>query len=259
MLPPVGSSCSTHPDTPASASCGRCGRAICNICVVFDRSGAASCTTCAAVTPAGGTGEIIPWERRSELGLWSAFLKTVGAALVRPHQCLGPPPPPAGIGSALLFSVICHGIGFFFAMLWQFGSMMLTIGSLGGGMMGAGEIATFVAAGLLGGPLMTLLWVFVWGLVVHVFLLMFGAASEGLTGTLRVIGYSSAAGLLNAIPVLGGLVAVIWMIVIQCVGLAYAHRTGAGRTTAAVLAPFLLCCLASAGFTVLSLSRVGGW
>jgi hypothetical protein len=219
---------------------------VCNSCVVFDTAGAATCTTCAATVQSGS----VPWERRGEIGTVPAFLQTVKAALLRPQECLGPPPGGPEIGSPLLFAVVCHTLGVVFAILWQLVSMllMMRVGGLGAGV---GEMGVFGVLGLLAGPLSALYWVFLWGGVVHLFLMMFGAARGGFVATARVQGYASASALWNAVPLVGWMMAVVWSIVVQILGLASAHETGAGRTAAAVLAPFAVCCLVAFGFAAL--------
>lgn len=252
VLPPAGTACANHGDTPASATCGRCARAVCNSCVVFDTAGAATCTTCAAAVPGGSA--VIPWERREQIGGVPAFLQTVKAVLLRPQECLAAPAGGAEIGSPLLFAVICHTIGVVFALFWQFVTMLLT--TPGGGMgVGFGEMGVLSVLGILAGPLGALTWVFLWGAVVHVFLMMFGAARGGFVATARVQGYASVGSLWYAVPLLGGMVGLVWSIIIQILGLASAHGTGAGRTTAAVLAPIAICCFAM--FGLIALMAVG--
>lgn len=245
--PPPGTVCANHPDTPASATCAQCARAVCNSCVVFDAAGAARCTACATVVHAGDG--MIPWERRAEVGTVAAFLQTVKAALLRPQECLGPAPGPVRVGAPFGFAVICHTLGFVFAMFWQAVMTVVTMRGLDLG-VGAGEAAVLGAMGIVAGPFAAAYWVFVWGGIVHLFLLLFGAARGGFAATARVQGYASATALWQIVPLLGGMMAVVWSIVAQILGLAAAHGTSAGRTTAAVLAPLAVCCVLAFGLVV---------
>jgi len=64
--------------------------------------------------------------------------------------------------------------------------------------------------------------------------------------------YASAAALWNIVPILGWMIALVWSIVVQVLGLASAHETSAGRSLAAVLMPLVLCCVIALGFAVLA-------
>lgn len=242
VQPLVGTPCANHPDTPASATCGRCARTVCNSCVVFDLAGAATCSTCAGAFGAG-TGSI-PWERRAELGTMTAFARTVKVVLLSPHEALAPPASPVGVGAPLTFALLGQTLGTIFTVFWQVAmSLVMSRGGMG---VGLPELGVIGGLGVLSGPILALYWVFVWGGVVHLLLMMFGGARGGFTATARVQGYASAAALLNAVPMVGGMIGVVWSVVIQIVGLASAHEAGYGKSAAAVLAPLVLCCMAAA-------------
>jgi hypothetical protein len=44
------------------------------------------------------------------------------------------------------------------------------------------------------------------------------------------------------IPVCGGLIAAVWGLVVNCIGLARAHETDTGRAVLAVMLPVIVCC-----------------
>jgi len=54
---------------------------------------------------------------------------------------------------------------------------------------------------------------------------------------------------LQLIPVCGGVIAAVWGIVVNCIGLARAHETDTGRAVLAVFLPIILCC--GLGFVIL--------
>jgi len=91
-------------------------------------------------------------------------------------------------------------------------------------------------------PVVNLITLFIWSAVVHLFLAMVGAAPKGFTATLRVVCYSQTASVAVLIPIVGGLIQVVWSLVIQVIGLSQAHRVSGGKATFAVIAPLLLCC-----------------
>ena len=104
----------------------------------------------------------------------------------------------------------------------------------------AGEVAGLACVGLFGW-LLALLDILISGVIVHLFLMLFGGANQGLTMTLRVISYTSAPLIFAVVPFLGGCIATIWMLVLGIIGLAAAHRTDTWRAALAVFAPVILC------------------
>jgi hypothetical protein len=79
------------------------------------------------------------------------------------------------------------------------------------------------------------------GLLLHLFLALFGGANQGLTVTLRVVAYAQAPVILAVVPLFGSCVGGIWGLVLYIIGLAAAHRTETWRSALAVFAPVILC------------------
>jgi len=95
------------------------------------------------------------------------------------------------------------------------------------------------------GWLFVLLGILLNGLILHLFLALFGGANQGLTITLRVVAYAQAPTILAVVPILGSCVGSIWVLVLHIIGLAAAHRTEVWRAVLAVFAPLLLCLVVS--------------
>jgi hypothetical protein len=91
--------------------------------------------------------------------------------------------------------------------------------------------------------------------ITHVCLMVLGGANEGFEATFRVNGYAyGGLAWTMVIPVCGGLVFLVWGIVLEIIGLADAHRVSTGKAAAAVLIPiaivFLLAMCAAMVFGV---------
>jgi hypothetical protein len=70
-----------------------------------------------------------------------------------------------------------------------------------------------------------------------------GGANKPFEATFRVLAFSQGStGPLQIIPLCGGLIAGVWALVVNCIGLARAHETSTGRATLAVLLPVIVCC-----------------
>lgn len=62
----------------------------------------------------------------------------------------------------------------------------------------------------------------------------------GFRGTFVVVCYSSLGFLVHLVPVVGDLVATLWVIALQTIGLATLHRSGYARALVAISLPFLV-------------------
>jgi hypothetical protein len=78
-------------------------------------------------------------------------------------------------------------------------------------------------------------------------LLLVRGAPRGFDATLTVVGYATGIFLLRALPVCGGLIAMVWFAVAAIQGLAEAQRAGGGKAAFAVLMPVLLSFLCFCG------------
>src|SRR5207253_10132063 len=79
--------------------------------------------------------------------------------------------------------------------------------------------------------------------IVHVCLMIVGGANQSFETTFRVIAVAQGStGPLQMIPVCGGLIAGVWALVCNCIGLARAHETDTGRAVLAVFLPLIVCC-----------------
>ena len=91
-------------------------------------------------------------------------------------------------------------------------------------------------------PVGIFIFIFATAAILHLVLMMFQGAARGFNATLTVVAYSSGVQLLNAVPGCGGLIAMVWQVVLLIIGLAAVHRTTTGKAALAVLLPGFLCC-----------------
>ena len=70
-----------------------------------------------------------------------------------------------------------------------------------------------------------------------------GGANQPFETTFRVLAFTQGStGVLQLIPVCGGVIACVWGIVVNCIGLARAHETDTGRVVLAVILALVFCC-----------------
>lgn len=257
--------CANHPQEPAEAVCTRCGDFVCGQC--FERSpttGELFCTSC--LSGHVHAAEPLLWEQRAQEGWGSAFVGTVKESLLDPTGFFKKVDPEGGTSHALIYSMICWGIGMVIGMAYQgavvfglgpdpnepFDPFMLWRQAAGDlGEMGAPVIAGAVL-GIMVLILITLVaYTYLRAGFMHLAAKVIGAANYGFAATYRATNYTSGVYLLNSaltlclipfiflgheavmiIGILAGLAGMaIWMydLFMTMVGLREVHRMSTGQ------------------------------
>jgi hypothetical protein len=193
------------------------------------------------VAIAAATG--LPWDRRQELGLFPAFLETLKLVLLNPSVAFSAMKPEGGLGEPLIYALIGGSVGCIFYFL--FSIFMSSFGILSdrnalAGIMGLGIGAIFVFLFI---PVFVALGLFIGSAIIHLCLTVVGGARRTFETTFRVVCFSAGSTYpLMIVPICGGLIAGIWCLVVECIGLARAHQTTAGRAALAIFLPLIVCC-----------------
>ena len=199
----------------------------------------------------------LPWENRASIGFINALFETIVMVLTKPNEAFGIMKRHGGLGDPVLFMLIMGSAGavisFFFSMIMQ-GIGFGAGGNTGlGALLGAGVGSVFV---LLMTPIMVVLFLFLGAGIAHVCLMIVGGANQPFETTLRVLSYGSgSANVFQLVPFCGGMIAAIYSIVVNCIGLARAHETDTWRALVAILLPVVVCC---GGFAFLFVVIIGG-
>jgi hypothetical protein len=105
-------------------------------------------------------------------------------------------------------------------------------------------------------PLLVTVGIFIGAAVLHLCLMLVGGANRSFETTFRVVGFTAgAANLFSMIPFCGGIIALVYHIVLQCIGLSRAHPTTTGKALMAIFLPMIVCC----GLIVLLVVVLGGF
>ena len=204
--------------------------------------------------PGGGAGPAgagLPWEERARHGVAPAFVETAKLFIVNPTEAFARAKRSGDLFSPISFAVVLGWIGVVFQSLWSLalGSSLTDLlppqmredGGFGAAFQAFGLVAQIVLA-----PVFILIFLFIASGIVHLMLMLVGgtkASEAGFEGTLRALAYSSVSQLGSVVPFAGGLIAMVWAIVLETIGLATLHRTSYGKAVAAILLPLLLCCV----------------
>jgi hypothetical protein len=196
--------------------------------------------TSEAASPRSG----LPWEHRQERGFFNAFVETLVMVLTKPGEAFTIMKREGGLGEPLIYALIGGCLGGIVSLLFSLGLQSVgffadrhnTFGAMTG--MGVGSAAFIVLV-----PLFIVIGLFIGSAIVHLCLMIVGGANQSFETTFRVIAFSQGStGPLQMIPICGGLIAGVWALVCNCIGLARAHETDTGRAVLAVFLPLIVCC-----------------
>ena len=191
-----------------------------------------------------------PWEQRDRLGIGAAFIENLKLFVTSPAEAYAQTRRSGDLASPLIFAIVICWFGIIIGQLWSmvFGGSMLSMLPAEfqdqAGMYMASSVTSMMFAAVIA-PFATAIGLFIGSAILHVCLAMIGGttqSSAGFEGTFRVVSYSTVSQLANMIPIVGGMVATVWAIVLSVMGLAELHGTTQGKALAAVLIPVLVCC-----------------
>jgi hypothetical protein len=197
-----------------------------------------------------------PWDRRDQIGFASALVETTQQVLLEPRAFFQNMPLTGGVGGPLIYAVILGYLAVVANTVYNavFSSI---VGSSFPAFMGDQPhfermlevYGTWVGAvsQLVTGPLWIVIGAFVAAGVLHLVLMMMGGASRDFEATFRVVAFAHAINIVSLIPFCGGLVAVVWWVVVAAIGLSVVHGISTGRAAVAVLLPAVVCCCCCAG------------
>lgn len=202
---------------------------------------------------------LLPWEDPAYPRL-EALYETAKLVLFNPREAFSRMNPTVSLGKPILFAVILGWVAIIVGQIYQW-AFRSTLASLMPGMfarqdMFFSKVASVIA--VITAPVWVLFGLGLATLVIHLFLLLFGGAQRGFETTLRTLAYSEATYVFEVIPLVGGLIAILWWFFVSIVGLAQAHGTTTGRAAGAVLTPVLLCCVCVVAVLVMAGAAIFG-
>lgn len=185
----------------------------------------------------------LPWETPGYPAL-EALYETAKLVLINPSEAFARMSPKGDLGRPLLYAVIFGWIGVIAGQIYNLAFRSMIFNFIPGMPHGrelalglVGNVAIMIFA-----PVLVLIGVFIAAAIYHLFLMMVGGNNEGFVATVRVVAYAGTTQILQVVPFCGGLIALVWNIVLEIIGLAKAHRTTQAKSAIAVLLPIVLCC-----------------
>lgn len=208
------------------------------------------------------------WEDAASVGWFKAWWETTYGALFSPVLSFSQMKTTGGYGKPLLYAAVCAALGGVVMGLTQ-GVLTMVMAAVGGSdavAPGASLCAIPLVVGttVVSSAIFTVLAVFVWGGLLHLFLMLFGGANQGFEATGRAVAYSvGAINTLYLVPILGIFAALIWGPVVYVIAIKEAQKTDYLRASLAVFLPWLLCCgaiglIVFAAWGVIAAAMAGG-
>jgi hypothetical protein len=210
----------------------------------------------------------IPFERRSELGLWTATWETLKGAMMEPTNFWRSHLSPSDNTAPLIFVALLlipilvgsfTGAAINALMVGPLESLLgradlpLPPEAIDEILKGMRFTPGTVIKILLTVPPVVFIMLFIQAAISHLFLILLGGASKDLSSTWRMTCYATAARVLDFIPGLGRPVASIWVLASRVIAYREDHECSTGQAVGAVLLPvvvFLCCCGLLAGLGI---------
>ena len=188
-----------------------------------------------------------PWENRLHLGLWKGVKQTITSVLFSPHNMFATMPVKAGLREPLAFGLLVGSISSMCAFFWEFliahGDLLK---SFGGFSISVSAPIIFLILIFLS-PLLVSISIVISSLIIHLLLLLVGAANNRFEATFRIVAYSQATRIWSIIPFIGSPIGWVWRGIVQIIGLKEAHETSYVRIIVAFSIPIVLLLLVTFG------------
>jgi len=211
----------------------------------------------ASIPPPVDQVPVIPWEDPVR-PFFDGLFETIKLLATSPGEAFRRMPVTGGIGRPLFFAIAVGWVSIAVAVFWNvlLQGMWLPflesaedfagMGAMYGLTVGWGLLMVVLA------PLFVIIGVFIAAAVLHLMLMIVGGAANGFEATVRVVCYTQTAQLAGIIPFCGGIITLVWTVILYVAGFAIAHRTTQGKALVAVLLPVVLCCVIGVIFALVA-------
>lgn len=191
-----------------------------------------------------------PWEDEVSHGFFRGLFLTINQTLIQPSDFFRGMPRDGGQWLPIFYCLILGVSGAILGLISEtfVESPVMTHGNFIRKM----SIASMVAL-----PLLIFMELYLGALVLHLSMMLFGAAKEKFPTTLRIVAYSASPNIFYVVPFVGWLIASIWSLWITVVGIKVTGDVSYGRAVLAALAPVILLIILFAGLFILVLGMVG--
>ncbi|MFI0347820.1 MAG: YIP1 family protein [Chthoniobacterales bacterium] len=178
------------------------------------------------------------WERRSEVGFFKAIFQTMKSVLFSPGATFSKMNPEGGILAPLCYYVLMHAVVLDIALSYQLPQILkkLAITSPFFADISQHSMVVNYLVLLFIAPFFIALGSFISASIVHLSLKILGAAHQPWAATFRVFCYAfGSASLFQIVPLIGGLVAACYGMIVYFIGLKKVNDCSVARIIFSVL------------------------
>ncbi|GAB4177313.1 MAG: YIP1 family protein [Calditrichia bacterium] len=190
----------------------------------------------------------VPWEDRKKFTLINGFIETFKKSIFDPSSFFKAMPPKGDGFMPLLYAVvwviIIQIVNLLLLKLFGFNpaAQIMDVFEQYQIPIDVNMIARLQLYQLFMLPIIEIISLVIFAGILHLFVMLVGANSNGFIATLRVVGYTQGVQAFSIIPVFGGFITAIYGIVLTVIGIKEVQNTSGGKATAAVLLPLIVCC-----------------
>jgi hypothetical protein len=160
--------------------------------------------------------------------------------IIRPRDLFARMDVQAGMREPFAFGFLTGALGTMVGLFWQFLLISGSLNSMTRGYLDQFGMALVFTGVLVLSLLLVIVFLFATSLIVHVCLFLVRGGKNGFEATFRVVAYSQATQILGFIPFLGGLAGLMWLLVVQMIGLKEIHGVSYARIILAFSIPLVL-------------------
>jgi len=177
------------------------------------------------------------WEERATLGMLNAAVKTVKEVIGNPDFAYSRMKRSGSWRGPLSFAVLAGGTGSvvtcIYNVIFDNGSAFKGAEALLASNAGIAALALFALFFI---PIFIACGVLINSAVIHVSLTIMGVAKQPFETTWRVVCYSlGSTAVFQCVPLLGGVIAMIWNLISMVIGIAKAHEIPAGKAAFSIV------------------------
>jgi len=201
---------------------------------------------------------IMPWENRLQLGLWSSIKQTIKSVLFAPKNSFSTMRSSGGLRDPLAFGLLIGSIGSMLAFFWEFIIAASAFLEHIRGVFPPYSSSPIIFLSLIFlSPLFVTIDLFISSFIIHLLLLVVGVGKNRFETTFRVIAYSQATKVWSFIPFFGSPIGWIWKGIVQIIGLKEAHNVTYTKIIFAFSIPLVFLLLFALGLFYFAIHLLG--
>ena len=175
--------------------------------------------------------ELIPWQRRQELGFFRALLETIKQILFNPKKFFD---------TLEIKNSIAEPFYFFSLIMLPVLAISTIFDLIAKNNLFSEKVVSITLVAFL----FVAIGIFIASAILHLFVLLLGGKG-GFKGTFNILAYCTATSIFSIIPFIGGLISSIWGIIVIVIGYKRIHNFSTLRAICAYLAfPFFIVIIA---------------